>query len=83
MKAHVRKLIRERRSLRWHLERINKQIRAQEERIQSIRLPHAVEIKDENTEIKSLAEIGEKFEKLIAFAESSIFENNRPIISSE
>ena len=67
-KARLRKLIRERRSLRWHLERINKQIRAQEERIQSIRLPRAVEIKEENTEIKSLAEIREKFEKLIAFA---------------
>jgi len=82
-KAHLRKLIRERRSLRWYLERVNKQIRAQEERIQSVEQPRTGEVRKENREIKSFAEVSEKFEKLITFAESSIRENNRSGRSSE
>ena len=62
-KAHLRKLIRERRSLRWHLERVNKQIRAQEARIQSVERPQTAEVREGSTEIKSLAEIGDKFEE--------------------
>ena len=80
-KAHLRKLIRERISLRWHLERVNKQIRAQEARIQSVEQPQTAEVREGKTEIKS--EIGDKFEELIEFAETSIRENNRPVESSE
>ena len=82
-KAHLRKLIRERRSLRWHLERVNKQIRAQKARVQSVEHPQTAEIREGSTEIKSLAEIGDKFEELIALAETSIRGNNRPVESSE
>ena len=54
-----------------------------EARLQSIGLPHTAGINEVSTEIKSLAEVGEKFEKLIAFAETLIHKNNRPTESSE
>ena len=82
-KSHLRKLLRERRALRWHLERVNKQIKAQEACLQSIGLPRIAGIREESMKIKSLTEISEKFEKLIAFAETVFRENNRPVKSSK
>ena len=79
-KAHLCKLIKDRRSLRWHLERVNKKIRTEEARIQSVEQPQTAEVREGMTEIKSLPEIGDKFEELIEFAETSIRENNRPVV---
>ena len=73
-KAHLRKLIRERRSLRWHLEQVNKQITAQEARLQLVERPQTAEVREVSKEIISLAEIGDKFEELIALPETFIRE---------
>ena len=81
-KSHLRKLLREKRALRWNLERVNKQIKAQKARLQSIGLPRIAGIREESTEIKSLAEVGEKFEKVIGFVET-VFRENNPVESSE
>ena len=83
VKSHLRKLIRERGALGWHLEWIIKQFKAQEAWAQSVGLPCTAEVTEKWTEIKSLAEVSEKLEKLIAFAKTSIRENNRPVESSE
>ena len=59
-KAHLRKLIRERRFLRWHLERVNKQIKSQEARVQSVERPQTAVVREGKTEIKSLVAINSK-----------------------
>ena len=61
-KSHLRILLRERISLLSHLERVYKHMKAREARLQSIELPHIAGIREECTEIKSLADVGEKFE---------------------
>ena len=46
VKSHLRKLLSERRALRWRLERVNKEIKAQEARLQPIGLPRIAGIRE-------------------------------------